>query len=44
MAQIGDFVWSDGMIASIDKVREFPTALYKKCHNMKLSQIKLSPF
>jgi hypothetical protein len=29
MAQIGDFVWSEGMIASIDRVRESPTALYK---------------
>lgn len=29
MAQIGDFVWSDGMIASIDRVREFPTPFYQ---------------
>lgn len=29
MAQIGDFVWSDGMIASIDRVREpINTGLY----------------
>ena len=28
MAQIGDFVWSDGMIASVDKIMPVNTGIY----------------
>ncbi len=29
MAQIGDFVWSDGMITSLDQEKENPSDLYQ---------------